>query len=631
MTKFWRDLAKEFRDYMGSTVSFPADYFAGWFGVAPSESGVEVNELTAMQIAAFVGCVRVISGAIATLPFRVWTTLDDGSETIASDHILDNVLNNQPNPETTAADFWQTVIVHKLLTGNAYAEIAYNNAGQPAGLYLRSPFRTIPYRRPDGSLAYKTNDTPGQYERWIDAADMCQFRGMGMDGLVGLSPVKYYAREVLGNDLAAQSYSAKFFANDSRPGGYLKAANFIAPDKKKAAVESWIAAHSRGNSHSMAMLDGGLEWAAVGVNPDEAQFLQTRQFNRQQIAAIFGVPVHFLGDSESSRANMEQRGLEFLTYTVKPYIAKIEQVVNTRMFPKLGRHAGRYFARMDTTMFERAVYSDLLKGVQMGRYAGIYTVNEGRKLLGEQPYTKVQAESTDPADKLWMPVNMAYVSMDVTGTSDSSGNGAGKDGKGQGGNDQDGGDGSGKAPKATGQGGKREIEHYFRLFYPTFRDAFGRISTRKKVNEADFQKAFGPVFIQIASAFSLREDVTPEDFTLSEPIQHFLRDYIANFSRRVTMKGDLDELATEELRKTLTTLREACQPLSVTVEEAPDGEEDDDRSKPRQVKTRRVNLIKNADGSTAGAEILEQWNRKRRVKLNKRPDGTMDGADILEE
>ena len=643
MTKgFWRELAKEFRDYMGSTISFPADYFAGWFGVAPSESGVEVNELTAMQIAAFVGCVRVISGAIATLPFRVWKTLDDGSETVASDHILDNVLNNQPNPETTAADFWQTVIVHKLLTGNAYAEIAYNNAGQPAGLYLRSPFRTIPYRRPDGSLAYKTNDTPGQYERWVNAEDMCQFRGMGMDGLVGLSPVKYYAREVLGNDLAAQSYSAKFFANDSRPGGYLKAANFIAPDKKKAAVESWISAHSRGNSHSMAMLDGGLEWAAVGVNPDEAQFLQTRQFNRQQIAAIFGVPVHFLGDSESSRANMEQRGLEFLTYTVKPYIAKIEQVVNTRMFPKLGRHAGRYFARMDTTMFERAVYSDLLKGVQMGRYAGIYTVNEGRKLLGEQPYTKNQAESNDPADKLWMPVNMAYVSMDVTGTSDSSGNGAGKDGKGQGGNDQDGGDGSGKSPKATGQGGKRaqiygkrEIEHYFRLFYPTFRDALGRISTRKKVNEADFQKAFGPVLIQIASAFSLSADVTPEDLTLSEPIQHFLRDYISNFSRRVTLKGDLDEIATEELRKTLTTLREACQPLSVTVEEAPEQQDDDDSARSERrvktIKTRHVNFIKNADGTTAGAEILEQWNRKRKVKLIKQPDGRMTGAEILEE
>jgi len=246
---------------------------------------------------------------------------------------------------------------------------------------------------------------------------------------------------------------------------------------------------------------------------------------------------------------------------------------------------------------------------------------------------------------------MAYVSMDVTGVSDTSGEGdgqgakGGKDGtggKGQGGSDQDGGDGAGKPAKVTGQGGKNsrngyEINHYFRLFYPTFRDAIGRISARKKVKEADFQKAFGPVFIQMASAFSLSAEVTPEDFTLSEPIQHFLRDYIANFSRRVTLKGDLDVLATGELRKTLVTLREACQPLSVTIEETPERQDDGvnegdvSAGSVRQVKTRRVNLIKNPDGSTAGAEILEQWNRKRKVKLIKRPDGTTDGADILEE
>lgn len=629
--KSWLQELREFRDSISSAISFPADFLGGWFGLAPSESGVEVNELSALSIAPFVGAIRMVAGAISTLPFRVWETLDDGSERIAPEHTLDNVLNNQPNPETTAADFWQTVMVHIFLCGNSYGEKVYNNAGQPAALYLRSPFRTFPYRRQDGMLAYKTTDTPDQHERWILAEDMCHFRGMGLDGLVGLNPVKFLAREVLGNDLAAQSYSAKFFANDSRPGGYLKAANFLAPDKKKAAVESWIQAHSRGNAHAMALLDGGLEWQKVGVNPDEAQFILTRKLNREQISAITGVPVHFLGDSEVSRANMEQRSLEFLTYTLKPWNVKLEQVVNMRMFPTVGRGAGRYHARLDATMFERATYADLLRGIQTGRYAGIYTVNEARKLLGEQPYTKQQAASNDPADKLWMPVNMIYVTEDWDKDDPAP---AAAPAKGQGGNDQEGGDGGGKPAKGTGQGGKREINHYFRLFYPTFRDAFGRISARKKVNEGDFQKAFGPVLIQIASAFSLRADVTPEDFTLAEPIQHFLRDYIANFSRRVTLKGDLDALATEELQKTLVTLREACQPLSVTVEDEPEREDEADEEPARsvrQVKTRRVNLIKNADGSTAGAEILEQWNRKRKVKLIKRPDGTTDGADIIED
>src|ERR1700757_2862292 len=321
-------LAKEFRDFMSSIVSMPADYFAGWFGVAPSESGVEVNELTAMQIAAFVGCVRIISAAISTLPFRVWETLDDGTEKIAPNHTLDNVLNNQPNPETTAADFWQSVMVHITLTGNSYAEIAYNGAGQAAGLYLRSPFRTFPHRYgysenipPDkrGKLGYKTTDTPGQYERWIDAEDMCHFRGMGLDSIVGLSVVKYLAREVLGADLAAQSYSSKYFANSSSPGGYLTAPGMMAAEKKKSAVESWIAAHSRGNAHSMAILDAGMKWEKVSINPEEAQFILTRKLNREQISAITGVPVHFLGESVKSKANMEQRSIEFLTFTLKPW------------------------------------------------------------------------------------------------------------------------------------------------------------------------------------------------------------------------------------------------------------------------------------------------------------------------
>ena len=199
-----------------------------------------------------------------------------------------------------------------MATGNNYSEIAYNKAGQPAALYLRSPFRTFPYRRSDGTLAYKTNDTPGQYDRWIPSQNMCQFRGMGMDGLLGLSPIKYFAREVIGCDLAAQAYSARFFKNDSRPGGYLTATGMLSSEKKKAAMLSWMDAHSGSNTNRMAILDSGMTWQKVGVNPDEAQFLQTRQLNRQQISAIYGVPIHFLGDSEESRASIDGNALSSL-------------------------------------------------------------------------------------------------------------------------------------------------------------------------------------------------------------------------------------------------------------------------------------------------------------------------------
>src|SRR5262249_20336126 len=143
---------------------------------------------------------------------RVYESLPDGTERLADDHPLDYVLNNQMNRESGAADVIETGQSHVLTTGNAYLEIAHNGAGQPAELYLRSPFRTFPYRRGDGKLIYKTNENQGGTERVIEAENMVHVKGMGVDSLVGLSPVKYYAREVLGNDLAAQSYSSKFFA-----------------------------------------------------------------------------------------------------------------------------------------------------------------------------------------------------------------------------------------------------------------------------------------------------------------------------------------------------------------------------------------------------------------------------------
>lgn len=579
MAKGWLQEFREFRDSLASVISFPADYFAGWFGVAPSDSGVEVNELTAMQIAAFVGCTRLLSDVLSSTPLNVWERMGDGSERLAAEHPLQPVLRLSPNRDCTAADMFHAGMTHVCLTGNAYLEKGYNGAGQVGGLFLRNPFRTIPYRfakggpggfdLEPGDLFYKTNDSPTGYERIIRADDVVHIKGLGMDGLVGLSPVKYYAREVLGTDLAAQSYAAKFFANDSRPGGYLKIPGMRSPEDKLKDAQTWIAAHARGNNRRVAILDGGMEWVNVGIPPEEAQFLQTREFNRTQIACIFGIPPHFLGEAAESRANMEQRALEFLTFTAKPWFNKWEQALNFRLFPAIGRNAGRFFCRFDTAQFERATYADLLKGVQMGRYAGLITGNEGRKLLGFQPYSHKQLTSADPADKLWQPVNMYWVTADWDKQPQPP-----KAGEGSGGNDQDGGDGSGKPASGTTQGGNRgdrEIGRYFALFYASFRDSIGRILARSKPNKNDFERCFSPILTTAAAVFecdpSLRE---PGDLRLSDRSAQFVRDYIAGMAHRAfswraneedrVTAAAADVIAARELKRALTTLREKCKP-----------------------------------------------------------------------
>src|SRR5438034_9210213 len=128
-------LWQEFRDSLSSVISFPADYFAGWFGGAPSESGVQVNELTAVQIAAFTGCVRLIAGARSLMPLNVYEKNEDG-ERLAPDHDLFDMLNSDPNEEVTAVDLGETGQVHLLLTGNCYIEKAYNGAGRVGALFL---------------------------------------------------------------------------------------------------------------------------------------------------------------------------------------------------------------------------------------------------------------------------------------------------------------------------------------------------------------------------------------------------------------------------------------------------------------------------------------------------------------
>ena len=592
----WAQQWKEFRDSLGSVISFPADYFAGWFGVAPSESGVEVNELTAVQIAAFTGCVRLLSDVLSSTPLNVWEINKDGTEAIAHEHELQPVLRFSPNRDCTSADMFHAGMTHVCLTGNCYIEKGYNGAGQVGGLFLRNPFRTIPYRfakggpggfdLEPGDLFYKTNDSPTGYERIIRADDVVHVKGLGMDGLVGLSPVKYYAREVLGTDLAAQSYAAKFFANDSRPGGYLKIPGMRSPEDKLKDAQTWIAAHARGNNRRVAILDGGMEWVNVGIPPEEAQFLQTREFNRTQIACIFGIPPHFLGEAAESRANMEQRALEFLTFTAKPWFNKWEQALNFRLFPTVGRNAGRFFCRFDTSQFERATYADLLKGVQMGRYAGLISINEGRKLLGFQPYTSKQLTSKDPADKLWAPVNMAWVTKEWDKEPDPGSTGSkgqdGDDDGGQGGNDQDGGDGSGKPASGTTQGGKRadcEAAHYFVLFYGTFRDALGRILARSKPDEADFQRCFGPVLTSLAAAFECDPaQRTPGDMSLSDKSAQFVREYIRGIAYRLAAGSDPDpdQCAAAELRRAIEQIRKKCDPFEANGNGPHDEDEHED-------------------------------------------------------
>ena len=536
---------------MAAMVSFPQD-FLGAFGLPPSESGAIVNEFSSIQISAYFACIRVISDAIGSIPLKVYERLADGSEIVSYDHPLFPILHSQTNPEVTAADYRQTAQSHALITGNTYGEIIRNRGGQVVAIYLRSPFTTIPYRNSLGELIYKTHDDPSGGERTITAESVLHVKGMGIDSLVGLSPVKYYAREILGIEISSQSYSANFFKNQATPEGYLKFDGNLKPDQKLKALNSWMQAHGRGNSHTPALMEGGWSWEQTGINPEDAQLLQLRQFNREQICSMFGVPEHMIGGKEETRANAEQKAREFLLFCLKPWLRKWEQAINSKLFPQLGRNANRFFAKFDTNELEQADYKTMIQGLQMARYAGFISAQEGRKAMGYNPYEKTQLVSKNPADRLLLPVNMFFVGEETLNVPDQPG--LGTDTESEGGTEKN----------------DLEIKHYFALFAPAFRDALGRITARNKRNEQDFQRTFSPILTSIAAAFTFNPDTDePGVVTLSDELTAFVRDYIASMTLRAADwdASKLTETAAIELRRAITALREKSAEKLHTIEE----------------------------------------------------------------
>src|SRR5579863_3884721 len=381
-----KSLKQEFRDFFSGFASAGISDFLPGMMLAPSEAGVAFTEMTAIQVAAVAACIRVLSNSVGMLPFNVYERVDGGSK-LVTNHPLYSIIHDSPNDEYTATDMWIIAETHRSLTGNAYIEILRDNGGRPYGLWMRSPFRTFPYRvQQDSSMIYKTTDTFNGAEHIIQPKNMLHIGNFGIDPWIGLSPVRYHMREVFGGAIATQNYANRLFANNASPGGVLSSPDVLQPQRKLDLANTWTAAHSRSGAHTMAILDGGLKWEKVGMNPEEAQFIATRSMQREDIAAMYGVPPHFVGSQSAERsANLEQKFLEFLVMTLKPIIRRYEAELNAKLFAGIGRSANKYFIKIDTSDFERADFKTTLQALQLGRYAGLYTIDEGRKILGLNP------------------------------------------------------------------------------------------------------------------------------------------------------------------------------------------------------------------------------------------------------
>ena len=291
--------------------------YSFFFGA--TSSGRPVTERSAMQMTAVYSCVRILAEAIAGLPLHVYQQSSDGAKVKALDHPLYRLLHDEPNPEMTSFVFRETLMTHLLLWGNAFAQVLRNGKDEVIGLYPLMPNRMMVGRDEAGRLYYeyqRTWDEPaGRFDTVrLSAREVLHIPGLGFDGLVGYSPIAM-AKNAIGLAQATEDYGASFFANGAAPGGVLEHPGTI---KDPARVrESWQSTFGGArNGNKIAVLEEGMKYTPISVSPEQAQFLETRKFQINEIARIFRIPPHMIGDLEkSSFSNIEQQSLESVSYT----------------------------------------------------------------------------------------------------------------------------------------------------------------------------------------------------------------------------------------------------------------------------------------------------------------------------
>ncbi|MDY3999986.1 MAG: phage portal protein [Blautia sp.] len=348
-----------------------------------SNSGKNVNERSAMQMTAVYACVRILSESIAGLPVHLYQYVDSGSKQKAIEHPLYRLLHDEPNPEMTSFVFRETLMTHLLLWGNAYAQIIRNGKGQVVALYPLMPNRMSVDRDDKGHLFYQyqmqDSDAPTAKSGTVilKPTDVLHVPGLGFDGLVGYSPIAM-AKNAIGLSIATEEYGAKFFANGATPSGILEYPGTV--KNPEAIRESWNAGFGgSSNAHKVAVLEEGMKYTPIAISPNEAQFLETRKFQIDEIARIFRVPPHMVGDLEkSSFSNIEQQSLEFVKYTLEPWIVRWEQSLNRALLTETEKAA--YFVKFNVDGLLRGDYQSRMNGYATARQNGWMSANDIREL-----------------------------------------------------------------------------------------------------------------------------------------------------------------------------------------------------------------------------------------------------------
>ena len=359
-------------------------------------TGINITAETALQLPAVLAAVRVLSESVASLPFLVYERQERGKRR-ATEHYLYSILHNAPNPEMTAFEFWELAMQHLPVWGDFFANVVRDGGGRVRQLWPLRPDRMEEIKRADDKrLRYGYRMPDGQL-RWLWPNEILHIRGMGSDGIRGRSLIGL-ARQSVSLGLAAEEFGARFFGNGARPGMVLEHPGHLSDDAHERLRKSWETRHQGlSNAQRVAILEEGMRIEQIGIPPEDAQFLETRRFQVDEIARVFRIPPHMLGELERATfSNIEHQGIEFVVYSLRPWLVRIEQRIWLDLLTPTERK--RYFAEFLVDALLRGDFVARNQGYATARQWGWMSANDVRELENMNPVAG--------GDSYLVPLNM---------------------------------------------------------------------------------------------------------------------------------------------------------------------------------------------------------------------------------
>lgn len=374
---------------------------AAALGGLPSSTGIPVGEGTARRVAAVWACVDRIAGAILSLPISVYERTENGRQRVDHPHWW--LLNEQATANMSSATWWEWMVGCLLLQGDAFAEIvrAGPRSSRIVELVPYHPSRVRVEMEEDDSLVYYLTDLRTSRVVRRVAADVLHIPGLFFDGKRGLSVLRAAALDAVGIGAAASEFTGRFFANGAQPGFALTTDAKLNKDQVDVLRTSWMQSYAgAGNAHKPLILSGGMKVERLTIDPVDAMLVETRKFQVEEIARIFGVPPHMIGHTTSTTSwgtGIEQQSIGFVKYTLQRHLVKIEQELNRKFWPT----RDRYFFEFNTAGLERGDIKTRNESyrIALGRAGepGWMAVNEVRKLENLPPIEGADLPTAIPA------------------------------------------------------------------------------------------------------------------------------------------------------------------------------------------------------------------------------------------